>query len=246
MNGIYAYIDNETNSIIYIGQDGNIDKNRRHKDHTSKWSYNDQQINRVLQNNPDRYEYKILKKGNFNDNLLNALEIIYIHRYSPLFNYTIGGNVLRGRNSPSYKKEMRVISNGKIGYALSYDLKNICYNKSYDFLKHLSDKFNNGEISIDTIIHLNKEDFKKRTSKISKERVRDEDQYIKSSSHNKSGYYRVNIIEMNGKPYYRYKYMVNNKRKSINAKSLKELELKVKSKGLKWIKHNMEDENLAV
>ena len=65
MEGIYCYKDLQTNKIVYIGKDCQINKHRRNRQHFQKGRYNDQQINRVLQNNPDRYKYIVLKKGDF-------------------------------------------------------------------------------------------------------------------------------------------------------------------------------------
>lgn len=97
MNGIYCYIDNKDSSVVYVGKDSNIERSKRRKDHISKSNYNHQPFNRILQNNPKRYRYKVLKKGNFSDNLLNALEILYIQRYKTFrpktnqgFNFSIG------------------------------------------------------------------------------------------------------------------------------------------------------------
>ena len=94
-SGIYCYKDKENNDkIIYIGKDSHIDKNKRFKDHMQPSNYNAQKINQVLQNNPNRYEYVILKKWKtkkYNPKLSNAMEIIYIHKYNPLFNFTKGG-----------------------------------------------------------------------------------------------------------------------------------------------------------
>lgn len=112
--GIYCYIDNKNNSIIYIGKDSYIHRNKRHKHHLMKKNYNQQQINRVLQNNPNRYKYAILKDGNFSQNLLSALEIIYIKKYNPIFNFTIGGEGALGfKHSDKFKKEQsqRMIKN---------------------------------------------------------------------------------------------------------------------------------------
>lgn len=98
--GIYCYRDLlNNNSIVYIGKDSDIGRNKRHKDHIKPTNYDAQQINRVLQNNPERYDYEVLKEweyDEYNPNLLNALEMIYIKRYNPRFNYTIGGDGIRG------------------------------------------------------------------------------------------------------------------------------------------------------
>lgn len=111
MIGIYCYEDTlNDNEIVYVGKDSNIAINRRHKDHFAKGNYDAQQINRVLQNNPDRYRYRILKqwkKEEYNPNLANALEILYIRRYNPLFNFTKGGEGILGhRHSPETREKI--------------------------------------------------------------------------------------------------------------------------------------------
>lgn len=97
--GIYCYVDKKTNEIVYVGKDSHIDTHRRHKDHHRPSAYKLQKINQVLQNNPKRYIYKVLKswdKVKFHDKLANALEIIYIKRYNPKFNFTKGGEGIIG------------------------------------------------------------------------------------------------------------------------------------------------------
>ena len=115
--GIYCYIDKKDDAIVYVGKDSNINKNRRHRDHFMPYAYNLQQINRVLQNNPKRYVYKILKsweERDYNKNLANVLEIIYIKKYSPKFNFTKGGEGLRGfRHSEETKKKLSEHFTGK-------------------------------------------------------------------------------------------------------------------------------------
>ena len=115
MKGIYCYIDKNNDSIVYIGKDSHIDENRRHNHHMYPSSYNVQQINRVLQNNPDRYEYKVLKRGDFKKNLLDVLEILYIKRYKPLFNFTIGGDGL-GRGFQHSEESKKRISENNAKY----------------------------------------------------------------------------------------------------------------------------------
>ena len=131
MKGIYCYIDKKTDRVVYVGPDGNIHRNKRHYDHTEKWAYDKQQINRILQNNPDRYSYNILARGNFSDKELNDLESSFIAMYntfedSTKFNYTVGGDCMRGETHPSYKHEMSINSNGKVGYNIRYQMKKFC------------------------------------------------------------------------------------------------------------------------
>ena len=71
------------NEIVYIGKDSYIGRHQRSKDHLTKSRYNDQPFNRILQNNPNRYIYKVLKSwdGNkYHENLASVLEIIYIRK----------------------------------------------------------------------------------------------------------------------------------------------------------------------
>ena len=103
MEGIYCYIDKKTDEIVYIGKDSNIHENRRHKDHLKPSRYDKQKFNRVLQNNPKRYKYKVLIKGEFNNFQLNELEKTYIRHFNTYrpytnhgFNFTIGGDGVTG------------------------------------------------------------------------------------------------------------------------------------------------------
>ncbi len=92
ITGIYCYIDKKDGSIVYIGKDSYIYKNTRHNQHYQSCRYNHQVINRVLQNNLDRYQYKVLLKGEISQKLLNAFEKVFIRMYDPKFNYTNGGD----------------------------------------------------------------------------------------------------------------------------------------------------------
>lgn len=113
-SGIYCYIDLKNNEIVYIGKDSNIDKRKRHKDHLQKYRRNKQQINRVLQNNPTRYKYKVLEKGNISRKILNVLEMVFIRKYNPKFNFTEGGEGTTGwRHSCETKKKISEANKGK-------------------------------------------------------------------------------------------------------------------------------------
>lgn len=119
LKGIYCFRDKENDrEIVYIGKDSNIYYNRRYKAHLMK-SNNGLYFSRELKKNPDRYEYEILKKGKFNYNLLNALEIIYIKRYTPKFNFTRGGDGSHGY-IPSYKKKHVKYKNKKYAHIVKY------------------------------------------------------------------------------------------------------------------------------
>lgn len=120
MKGIYAYWDNKLSKYVYIGKDSRIDINKRHKDHFQPSLYDAQQINRVLQNNPNRYEYKIIcEYPDLTDDELNYLEIkeIMKHKFlydeKPKFNYTIGGDGNTGyRHTEETKQKMKENYNG--------------------------------------------------------------------------------------------------------------------------------------
>ena len=114
MKGIYCYEEIKTGEIVYIGKDSTIDKNTRCRQHFQKCRYSHQPINRVLQNNRGKYQYRILKQGDFSQELLNVLEILYIRRYSPKFNYTIGGEfTAKKRLSLEHRKKISQANKGK-------------------------------------------------------------------------------------------------------------------------------------
>lgn len=98
-NGIYGYWDTQKECVVYIGKDSNISVNRRHKNHHAPSRYDEQRINRVLQNNEGRYTYFILCDGYFTEKELNELEeeavAIFNTYYGYGFNFTKGGD---GRN----------------------------------------------------------------------------------------------------------------------------------------------------
>ena len=103
LHGIYQYTDLKTGEVVYIGKDSNIRTNRRHKDHLKASKRNNQQFNKVLQNNPDRYKYEIVYAGYFSEDLLTILEINTIAEFKqshngkrPLFNFTDGGEGVSG------------------------------------------------------------------------------------------------------------------------------------------------------
>lgn len=128
-NGIYGYYDTKENQMVYIGQSKNI--SLRHSHHLNPIYYNNQTINRVLQNNMDRYKLVIIKSNpTFSKNDRDILEKHYIEFYNTFrddnkFNYTPGGDFapstvseiakkisksMSGQNNPNYgKKKSRII-----------------------------------------------------------------------------------------------------------------------------------------
>ena len=98
--GIYGYYDNVKNKVVYIGQSKNLKDRLFH--HMKPSKYDEQQINKIIQNNPDRYEPFILADGNFTTDELNeleyeAVEIFKTNRYkypeNEGFNFKDGGDV---------------------------------------------------------------------------------------------------------------------------------------------------------
>ena len=106
--GIYCYLDKENDKIVYVGKDSNIDKNKRHRGHLVPSNYNAQPINRILQNSPDRYIYQVLWGiGDCTDSHLNQMEIFYIKKYNPRFNFTEGGDGISGfKHSEETRKKI--------------------------------------------------------------------------------------------------------------------------------------------
>lgn len=95
--GIYCYVDNETGLIDYIGKDSNIHKDKRHNDHYQPSNYDKQPFNRILQKNPNRWEYqRLYESDDVDDETLNQLEITFIEQYNPRFNFTKGGDGVIG------------------------------------------------------------------------------------------------------------------------------------------------------
>lgn len=130
MQGIYYYLDKQTNNIVYIGKDSYIDKQKRFKAHLSKHNYSAQKINQILQNNPNRYDYKILEKGNMSQKLLKAFEMCFIFKYNPKFNFTVGGEGSLGKKrkfSEAHKEKLSKKALGNknhLGKCLSQPSKN--------------------------------------------------------------------------------------------------------------------------
>lgn len=153
-SGIYAYWDNEKGYYAYVGKDSHIDKNHRHNVHKAPSFYDDQPFNRILQNNPDRYEYRILIKGDYNNKQLNKMEkfcIKHLKTYhydypdKSVFNFTKGGDgcnywegktfsdehkqkiseSLKGENNPNYGKTFSDEHKRKISESKTYDYPRI-------------------------------------------------------------------------------------------------------------------------
>lgn len=115
-SGIYAYYDNIKKYYIYVGKDSNIDKETRHKEHIQTSKHNKQKINQILQNNPNRYEYRVIIEGDYDDWELNQMEKLCIKFFKTfkenypersVFNFTKGGDGISGwKHSEEHKKKI--------------------------------------------------------------------------------------------------------------------------------------------
>lgn len=153
--GIYIYFDNKKNKVVYIGKDSYIHKNLRHQHHMNENNYNKQHINKVIQNNVERYSYMDIANNIKSEKELNFLERYFIQLCSPIFNFTKGGDGLSGfKMSEEAKKKMsishtknlpRVILAGFDGdkqlYAIIYNKKRIVRSFDKEFLEKMIDKY---------------------------------------------------------------------------------------------------------
>lgn len=111
--GIYGYYDTYKKRIIYVGQSKHCEN--RNKTHYYKKRYNEQVINRILQNDKNnRYKFKILLECK--EYQLDDKEKEFIKKYKPLFNFTKGGRGdNKGANSMHYNiKRPDVVKRNKI------------------------------------------------------------------------------------------------------------------------------------
>ena len=230
-SGIYCYIDKKTNDVVYIGKDSFIDKKRRHLQHISESKYNSQPINRILQKNPNRYEYLVIEEGNFSLSLLNELEKCYIKKFNTFldkkkFNYREGGEggiileETRKKMSEAHKgkkipKETRKkMSEAHKGKSVSEKTK-----------KKLKESLKGNNSGKDN------PNFGKPRSKQVREKI--------SKAMNTTGFFCVSkkkSCRVKQGFIYSYSYFEDGKIKNITSINMKKLEEKVKEKGLEWKK----------
>lgn len=133
MKGIYCYIDLKTDEIVYIGKDSNIDKKLRYYAHKTPSRYNEQQINRVVQNNPHRYKYdELFKSADCDKELLKKLEMGYIKSYNPKFNYTDGDESFTHYKPTEEELIERGYTHSKNNNSLGIYRVHIKHKKGYD------------------------------------------------------------------------------------------------------------------
>ncbi len=227
MKGIYKYTDLTNGEIVYVGKDSHIDKNKRHRAHLSPSMYDAQQINRVLQNNPDRYEYGVIWASEDCTELkLNKMEILFGKIYNPKFNFgELGKGGCTGHTEET--KQKISVNNARYWKGKTRPEKT----------KQKISESNKGKTSY-WKGKTRPEETKNKISESHKGKTLSEEHKIKTSeSMNTTGYYRV--YKRKNKKYkqkftWAYEYTEKGKRKSITSVDIKKLEQKVKAKGLKW------------
>ena len=251
MKGIYKYTDLKTGEIVYVGKDSHIDKNQRHKEHLRPSKYDDQPFNRVLQNNPDRYEYGVIWATDDCTTLkLNKMEILFGKIYNPKFNFgEFGKGGLKGHTEES--KQKISVNNARYwkGKTLSDEHKKklseankgqIPWNKSKTLSEEHKNKLseaNKGhEVSDETKMKIS-EAHKGKNNHMYGKHHSEETKKKMSKAHNTSGYFRVTKKKSKSCKQgfiWQYIYSKDGKQKRISSVDIKKLEAKVKAKGLKW------------
>lgn len=218
MKGIYCYKDLQTNEIIYVGKDSNIDKKKRGRDHLAPSNYNQQPINRVLQNNATRYRYQALWTiDDCTTNHLNQMEIYFIRKYNPKFNFTTGGD---GGTTFSEETRKKMSEN-------HHDVSganNPMYGKKGPLHPNYGTTWSNKR--------------RERFRKAQLGRVRTKDGcYKMSQSSTSTGLFRVyKHKKADTKKGFLWCYSVrqNHQKKFIYANNLEKLQAKVQERGLDW------------
>ena len=225
--GIYCYIDKKDNQIVYVGKDSYIDKNKRHRHHLTSSKYNQQPINRILQNNPDRYTYQVLVWSVEDENTLNALEVQYIRQLQPRFNFTEGGDGMSGfKHSEETRKKMSESQKGE---------NNPMYGKTHseETRKKISESMKEKTHSEETRKKISENNARYWQGKTHSEETRKK----MSEAQNTTGFYRVTKQKDNTCKQgftWRYQYPCKSTRKVISSIDLKKLEKKVKAQSLPW------------
>ena len=254
--GIYCYLDKENDKTVYVGKDSNIDKNKRHRGHLAPSNYNAQPINRIMQNNPGRYIYQVLWEiDDCTDNHLNQMEIFYIKKYDPRFNFTEGGDGMSGfAHSEETRKKMSEAKKGKKPYEMTEETRKKISeaNKgktpwikgkthSEETRKKISEARKGKTLSEETKKKISEakkgkkpyemtEEIRKKMSEAQKGKILSEEHKKKiSESKNITGFYRVTKQKNSSyKQGFRwsYRYYDNNKHIAIYSTDLKKLEKK--------------------
>lgn len=224
--GIYKFTDKETGNIVYIGKDSHIDKKARYNEHFYPSSYDEQQINRVLQNNPERYEYCEWYHVNSIEEL-NQLEFDLINLYRPRFNFQHGGKGGRFFEKFSYSVAKAGINRqGNQVYKISNpDNSPLILSINQSYLKDICEKLNDKILTLDDV-----EEIKSNRKLSLKTKIR-------QSKNNSTGFFRV--TKSKDKSYnqgfaWRYEYWDNGKKKKFSRIDFFKLKEEVHKRNLPW------------
>ena len=248
MRGIYAYYDTVKDEIVYVGKDSHIERDLRHKQHHQSSNYNEQIINRVLQDNKGRYDYKPIYvcSPHLDEVDLNGLEMQYIEALNPKFNFSNGGDGFQsGNKHPYYGKSLSIEHRKKI----SETLKGRVFSEEHR--RKLSERGKGRKVSEETRrkISENHADFSGENHPMYGIKGENHPHFGKkrsleckiniSKSRNKSGFFRVH--KMKSKTYKQgftwvYRWTEDRKVHRIFSIDLDKLEERVKAKGLEWYK----------
>ncbi len=238
-SGIYAYWDNVNSYYVYVGKDGRIDKKIRHKYHSRPSRIDEQKINKVLQNNPNRYEYRIIMEGDYNDWQLNKMEKLCIKSFKTfkydypernVFNFTKGGEGMSGFEYSEESKQKMVENHADFSGE-----NNPRYRGDLDD-DVLVDEYLNNKLSCKKIARKYNTNVMTVTYRLNNLDI----DTSRDRTKNTTGYYRVfknkNSTYKQGFTWVYYYYDENGKQKRVSSVDLKKLEVKVKEKGLPWRK----------
>lgn len=232
-SGIYCYYDTYNKYIAYVGKDIEIYRDKRHKSHLNPNNRNLQQINRVIQDNPNRYQYFRFIEGNYNNEELKDLEkeaislfktYAYDYPEKSVFNYTQGGD-----DNPS--------TNPNIANKISKSLK--IYTKTKEHCQHISDACcarkqwqgkNNPKYHKGNLYTGQNNSFYGKKHKLTT-------RIDISQKRNKTGILNVSKEKRNNKQgfVWLYKKTYDNKLYQIRSVNLETLKNKVLNKNLDWI-----------
>lgn len=228
--GLYGYYDTVNKYVVYIGKDADIGNNKRYNDHKSPSRYGEQIINKVVQNNLDRYTYFKFIEGEYDDETLNELEkeairIFKTYKYDypdrNVFNFTRGGDGNgNGQDSPNWReKNYKVIKSGmdrgKQQYCISGRRgKKIKYSINKEKLEELTHKLNNKKISEKEVKNIQLYNTKEQIKNAIQAGVKYNIWDVSYCEYNKS-----DMFQSNGgnKPRRCFKYKYKNKRLPIGC-----------------------------
>lgn len=230
--GIYCYIDKKNNKIVYIGRDSHLHSRQRDMAHKKSCNYNKQKINQIIQNNPDRYLYKILwEKDECTDNHLNQMEIYYISKYNPKFNFTDGGDGISGFKHSEETKQKISKNNARYwkGKKRSEEARQKMSENSARYWKGKKRSEETRQKISEKNKGTNHPMFGKKHSEKTRQKI--------SKTMNTTGFYRVSKVKDNAYKQgfiWRYEYRKKSIKKQIKSVNLLKLQEKVEAQGLPW------------